>query len=177
MLQEDGINTADWLKALSVLTAGACKKFSAHMGIQIICQYVANQLKDYSSFDLVVITDLIKSMSVRPPPRNARVQAAGDSLGESPDAAAEQRGAAKLAEIMGCSGAAHQSSSRGFDVGRIRRECFRIGLELKAWRSGVGARSHRFLFLLCSLIEHILALDECSGPRSSAKNPTAGCCS
>lgn len=36
--QEDGINTADWLKALSNLTAGACKKFSHHMGITSLCQ-------------------------------------------------------------------------------------------------------------------------------------------
>ena len=29
-------------------------------------QYVVNQLKDYSSFDLVLISDIIKSMSVGP---------------------------------------------------------------------------------------------------------------
>ena len=37
-MQEDGLNTADWLRALSRFTAGACRKYIGQSGLHVLCQ-------------------------------------------------------------------------------------------------------------------------------------------
>ena len=53
------------LQALAVFTGALCRKYP-EMEITAICQYLANQLKQGESFDLLVLKELVSAMTVCP---------------------------------------------------------------------------------------------------------------
>ena len=55
-VQEDGVNTADWLKALSTFTAGACRRFSHHINIHVLCQVCNSKIQHFELIEARMCT-------------------------------------------------------------------------------------------------------------------------
>ncbi|KAK9815918.1 hypothetical protein WJX72_011962 [[Myrmecia] bisecta] len=62
-LKDDGVSISDWLQSLAVFMGHVCKKYPEGMEITAICQYLANQLKAGESFDLLVLKELVATMT------------------------------------------------------------------------------------------------------------------
>ncbi|CAG8537110.1 1543_t:CDS:2 [Racocetra fulgida] len=61
-LKEDGVNISDWLKHLSDFCGNMCRKYDK-MNLTGILQFIVCKLKDRSSVDLYVLSQLITAMS------------------------------------------------------------------------------------------------------------------
>ncbi|KAF0425173.1 THO complex subunit 2 [Gigaspora margarita] len=61
-LKEDGVNISDWLKHLSDFCGNMCRKYDK-MNLASILQFIVCKLKDRSSVDLYVLSQLITAMS------------------------------------------------------------------------------------------------------------------
>ena len=62
-IKEDGVSIADWFQNLASFTGQLCKKYSG-LDLTALCQYVANQLKDGETVDLLVLKELISKMAL-----------------------------------------------------------------------------------------------------------------
>jgi THO complex subunit 2 len=61
-LKSDGVNIAGWFQNLSCFCGSFYRKYP-HVELQALLQFVANQLKDGSSLDLIVLRQLVTNMS------------------------------------------------------------------------------------------------------------------
>ena len=61
-LKDDGQHVSLWFSALSSFTGIFCKRYQ-NVELQVIIQYIMNKLKDGQSLDLLVLRELIHSMS------------------------------------------------------------------------------------------------------------------
>ncbi len=62
-LKEDGVSISDWFQNLANFTGQLCKKYPG-LELTALCQYVANQLKDGETIDLLVLKELVAKMTM-----------------------------------------------------------------------------------------------------------------
>ena len=62
-LKEDGVSISDWFQNLASFTGQLCKKYPG-LELTALCQYVANQLKDGETIDLLVLKELVAKMTM-----------------------------------------------------------------------------------------------------------------